>query len=43
VPRIERVKALVSPSTPEVPAMPAYEVDLSDYDDLLGSREEVVR
>jgi hypothetical protein len=43
VPRIERVKALVSPSTPEVPAMPAYEVDLTDYDALLGSGEEVVR
>jgi hypothetical protein len=43
VPRIERVKALVSPSTPEVPAMPAYEVDLSDYDALLGCGEEVVR
>jgi hypothetical protein len=44
VPRIDRVKALVSPSTFEVlvPSMPAYEVDLSDYDVLLDQGEEVV-
>jgi transposase len=42
VPRIERVKALLSSSTPEVPDMPAYEVDLGDYDALL-SAEEVAR
>jgi hypothetical protein len=41
VPRIERVKALVSPSTPEVPSMPAYEVDLAGYDALLDSGEVV--
>ena len=43
VPRIERVKALVSPSASEVsvPSMPVYEVDLADYDALLDSGEVV--
>lgn len=35
VPRIERVKALVSPGAPSLPEMPAYEIDLGDYDALL--------
>jgi hypothetical protein len=42
VPRLDRVQAVVSPSTPEVPEMPAYEVDLGDYDALLDGEEEVV-
>lgn len=43
VPRIERVKTLVLPSETEVsvPSMPVYEVDLADYDDLLGGSEVV--
>jgi hypothetical protein len=41
-PRFDRVKALVSPSTPDVPEMPPYEVDLGHYDALLGREEEVV-
>jgi hypothetical protein len=35
VPRIERVKALVSPRAPSLPEMPAYEINLGDYDALL--------
>jgi len=34
-PRIDQVKALVSPSLPSVPQMQAYEVDLAHYDALL--------
>jgi hypothetical protein len=41
VPRIERVKALVLPSAPQLPEMPAYEVNLGDYDALLGTVAEV--
>lgn len=43
VPRIERVKELLSSFTPEVPEMPAYEVDLGEYDALLNGDEEVAR
>ena len=39
VPRTERVKALVSPSTPEIPEMQEYTVDLGDYDALLRGVE----
>jgi hypothetical protein len=35
VPRIERVKAVVSPGAPSLPEMPAYEINLGDYDALL--------
>lgn len=35
VPLVERVKTLVSPSSPEVPEMETYTVDLGDYDSLL--------
>ena len=35
VPKIERVKALVSPSVPDLPQIAAYQVDLGDYDALL--------
>ena len=41
LPRIERVKALVSPEEPEVPQLSAYDVDLSAYDVLLTCTEEV--
>jgi hypothetical protein len=37
VPRVERVKALVSSPTAEVPQIPVYDVDLKDYDELLES------
>jgi len=43
VPDIDRVKVLVSPSTPELPELPAYEVDLGDYDALLDVAQEVAR
>lgn len=43
VPRMERVKALVSPPAFELPEMPAYEVNLGDYDALLEGVEEVGR
>ena len=36
VPQVEKVKAIVSPSVADVPQMPAYEVDLGEYDALLG-------
>ena len=39
VPRIDRVKALVSPSACAVPEMEAYTVDLGDYDALLEEVE----
>ena len=40
VPRIERVKELVSPSAPSSPPeMPAYEIDLGQYDALLVGGE----
>ena len=39
VPLFDRVKALVSPSAPDVPEMPAYRVDLGDYDSLLEEVE----
>jgi hypothetical protein len=42
VPRLDRVQAVVSPSTQEVPEIPAYEVDLGEYDALLDVEEEVV-
>ncbi len=42
-PRIDRVKALVSPGVPPLPEMPAYEVDLEDYDALLAGVQEVGR
>jgi hypothetical protein len=35
VPRTDRVKALVSPRAPSLPEMPAYEINLGDYDALL--------
>lgn len=41
VPRLERVMALVSPSTPAVPDMPAYDVKLEDYDALIVGEEGV--
>ena len=41
VPSIEQVKALVAPERPEVPAMPALEVDLESYNALLESLPEV--
>jgi hypothetical protein len=37
VPRLERVKALASPGAPSLPEMPAYEIDLEDYDALLDA------
>jgi len=42
-PLADIVKELVSPSTPEVPEMPAPEVKLDEYDRLLEHREEVAR
>lgn len=40
-PRLEMVKALVSPRAPEMPEMPAYEINLGDYDALLADVQEV--
>jgi hypothetical protein len=42
-PRFERVKALVCPEAPALPEMPAYEINLGDYDALLECVEEVGR
>jgi hypothetical protein len=42
LPRIEAVKSLINPSTPEIPEMPAYKVDLRDYDTLIQNSEEVI-
>lgn len=39
VPRFDRVQEVVSPSSPEVPDMPVYEVDLGEYDALLDVEE----
>lgn len=43
VPRIEKVKSMVSSSISEVPEMPVFEIDLGDYDALLASDGEVVQ
>jgi len=42
-PQIDRVKTLVSPKAPPLPEIPAYEVDLEDYDALLADVQEVGR
>jgi hypothetical protein len=42
VPTADRVRAIVSPDRPAVPELAAGEVNLSEYDELLGATEEVV-
>jgi len=43
VPLADRVKEMVQPREPEVPELPPFEVDLSEYDSLLCAAEEVGR
>ncbi len=42
VPTADRVRAIVSPTRPAVPELAEGEVNLSEYDELLGAAEEVI-